>query len=179
MGKARISGNNAFIYVTDATGTKIEIGEVDKFGAKKGDELKKSKPLGQKGITSWLEHGGWDLSFDGGKVDFKLAQMLHAQDEQILKGGRSPYFKVLQRIEYMNGEIEEWEYPEVTIHGYELDVPAEELTEKFSGFCGVNRTKTQASTIDDGDSASLLSRLLAAMTPKPTAGNDDAAKTNG
>lgn len=179
MGKARISGNNAFIYVTDASGAKIEIGEVDKFSAKKADELKKAKPLGQKGITSWVEHGGWELSFEGGKVDFKLAQMLHAQDEQILKGGRSPYFKVKERIEYMNGDIEEWEYPEVSIHGYEIDVPSEELSEKFSGFCGVNRIATQSSTVDTGSSTTLLNKLLAAMAPKPEASNSDATPTNG
>lgn len=153
MGKPRILGNNAVIYVQDRAGALIPVGEIDKFSAKKADELKKSQPLGDKWPTSQTVHRGWELSFEGGKVDWQLASLLHAQDQQIQGGsnpaaggattaygvGRSPYFKVKQTITFFDGTMESWLWEEVSIHGYEIDIPTEELTEKFSGFCGKDR----------------------------------------
>lgn len=140
MGKARILGRDAQIFA-NAGSTVIALGEVDKFSAKKLDELKKSQPLGEKNPTSNVVHMGWELSFEGGKVDWALAQMIHAQDEQIRSGGRSPYFSIKQRITYYDGKIEEFEYTDVSIYGYEMDMGSstDEITEKVTGFAGARR----------------------------------------
>ena len=137
MGKPRVYGNNAKIYVADAKGNEILVGEVDKFSAKNLDELRKSQPLGDKNITSQTTFKGYDLDFEGGKVDAKLAALFHAQDQQIHAGGRSPYFIVREEVRHFDGTLEVWVYRNVTLHGYNHDAPSDEmLTEKFSGFSG-------------------------------------------
>lgn len=150
MGKARILGNTAKIAVIDpVTNAEVEIGEVDKFSAKNLAELKKSQPLGDIAVTSNLVHKGWDLSFEGGKVDWNLAALLHGQDEAIAAGKRAPQFIVKQKIKFFDGTSEDWQYDSVTIHGYEIDVPIEEITEKFSGFTGEKRKPLPTTAAED------------------------------
>lgn len=146
MGKPRVCGSTAKISVHSPDGkTEIFIGDVEKFSAKQLGELKKHKVLGNPIIGSQVVHEGWDLSFEGGKVDWNLAMLIHAQDEAISEGKTSPLFTVTQRVKYSNQMIEEFSYSDVTIHGYEIDVPFEEVTEKFSGFSGNKRSLTSAS----------------------------------
>jgi hypothetical protein len=172
MGQARILGRDAKIFANLGT-TNVFLGEVDKFNAKKLDELKKSQPLGEANPTSNVVHAGWELSFEGGKVDWSLAQAIHAQDQQITSGGRSPYFTIKQKITYMNGKCEEFEYQEVSIYGYEIDMggATEEISEKVTGFAG-KRVLSQAT---DSDIKSTTNNIitgitgaLAGMPEKPT-----------
>jgi hypothetical protein len=147
MGKARIYGSKAVISVVKTDGTAEPIGEVDKFTAKKIDELKKSQPLGEFLPTANVIHQGWDLTFEGGKVDWNMAALIHAQDLQIQLGGRSPYFTCQQVITYFNGTVETYQYNDVSIHGYEIDIAGsnEEITEKFAGF---SRTRVMNANTD-------------------------------
>lgn len=147
MGKARVMGNNAYIYVMDNSGNAVQVGEVDKFSAKGLDELKKSQPLGDKNITSQTVFKGYDLDFEGGKVDANMAALFHNQDVQIAAGGRSPYFKVKEEVKLFDGTIETWWYDDVTLHGYEKDAPSEDqLSGKFSGFAGTVRRRGDDAT---------------------------------
>lgn len=138
MGRARISGSNVILLIK-AGDTDVAVGEIDKFTAKKLEELKKAQALGAKTETSWVKWKGWEFSFEGGKVDWQLAKVLHSQDVEIVAGRRSPYFKIQKTIEYLNGDTEVWVWDEVTLYGYEIDVPMEDVTEKISGFTGKNR----------------------------------------
>lgn len=166
MGKPRVYGNNARIYVVNpVTQVEIQVGEVDKFKAKNDDELRKSKALGEAEYTSQTTFGGYSLDFEGGKVDASLAALFHAQDDQISHGGRSPYFVVRERIKHLDGTIEEWIYPEVTLHGYDMDAPAEDqLTEKFQGFCGKKKQKSKSATTPD--LTGTVTAILAVMKEK-------------
>lgn len=172
MGKPRVYGNNARIYVINpVTQTEIQVGEVDKFKAKNDDELRKSKALGETEYTSQVTFGGYTLDFEGGKVDSNLAALMHAQDNQISHGGRSPYFVVKERVKLLDGTIEEWIYPEVSLHGYDKDAPSEDqLTEKFGGFCGKKKIKSDAATSTDLTSA--VTSILAAMKEKSNSNNN-------
>jgi len=144
MGKARVCGSNAKIYVYDEKQGEILIGEVDKFSAKDASDLKKYRSLGTAKIGSQAIFGGWEISCDGGKVDWKLAQLIHAQDERIANSDCSAQFFVIQTVDYFDGIQDAYRYDEVTFHGYELDSPIEEMTEKFNGFSGVNRVQLTA-----------------------------------
>ena len=142
MGKPRVRGNHARIYITDSKGVAVEVGEISKFTVKELGEVKKSRSIGQNSITSNKTFEGYDLSFEGGKVDWHLAQMLHRQDERIYGGGRAPGFIVKHIVFFFDGSSEEFTYSDVTIYGYNLDIDAnDELMEKFEGFCGTLRAK--------------------------------------
>jgi hypothetical protein len=144
MGKPRVRGSHAKIFVQDQAGSNIQVGEINKFSVKELGELKKSRAIGEHEITSTKTFEGYDLSFEGGKVDWKLAALLHQQDNVILENRRTPYFKVVQTIEYYKQGTETFTYPEVTIHGYNMDIDAnDEITEKFEGFCGKKREHTK------------------------------------
>jgi hypothetical protein len=145
MGKPRVRGNHAIIKVRKLDGAEISIGEVSKFSVKELGEIKKSRAIGQNSVTANKTFEGYDLSFEGGKVDWNLAQLLHRQDETIYKGGRSPLFYVTQKIFFFDGSTEEFNYNDVVIYGYNLDIDAnDELMEKFEGFCGTLRTPVYA-----------------------------------
>jgi hypothetical protein len=140
MGKPRVRGNHARVIVVDTAGKEIDVGEISKFSVKELGEVKKSRSIGQNSVTANKTFEGYDLSFEGGKVDWKMAQLLHRQDLNIYKGGRAPYFKVVQRIHFYDGSIEQYTYDDVIIYGYNLDIDAnDELMEKFEGFCGTLR----------------------------------------
>lgn len=166
MGKPRVYGSNCRIYVIDpSTQKEILVGEVDKFKAKSDDELRKSKALGENEYTSNVTFGGYTLDFEGGVVDSNLAALFHAQDTQIANGGRAPYFLVKERVKHLDGIIEEWIYEDCTLHGYDKDSPGEDqLTNKFSGFCGCKKKKSEAATTTD--MTSVISAMLAAMKEK-------------
>lgn len=141
MGRPRVRGNHARIFIVDPKGNEIYIGEVSKFSVKELGEIKKSRAIGQNSVTSNKTFEGYDLSFEGGKVDWNLAQLLHRQDELIYNGRRAPLFRVIQKVFFFDGSSEEFTYNDVSIYGYNLDIDAnDELMEKFEGFCGTLRT---------------------------------------
>lgn len=160
MGKARLKGQHTRIFIKDANGDEINVGEISKFSVKDAGELKKSRSLGEAEVTGSKTFEGYELSFEGGKVDWRLAQMLHLQDVNIKSGERSPYFQVETRFNYFNRESDTYCYPEVTIYGYNLDADAnDEAMEKFEGFCGKLRTYTSTSPSTKSTESSIGSRI--------------------
>jgi len=135
-GKARVLGSSAVIFLQYGNGTACNIGEVDKFSAKELSEIKKSRPLGKKVFASQKDFQGWELSFEGGKVDWKLAAVMQAETAKFQEGVRSPYWKVVQKIMYYDGAVEHYEYIDTTIYDYNLDAngSGDEIGEKFTGF---------------------------------------------
>lgn len=147
MGKPRVRGSHAKIFVRTSDGQSRPVGEVSKFSVKELGEIKKSRSMGEQEVTANKTFEGYDLSFEGGKVDWNAAVLLHSQDKQIVAGGRAPRFTVVQQITYYNNIKEEYTYNDVVFYGYNLDMDAnDEMTEKFDGFCGTIRTLTTAST---------------------------------
>jgi len=163
MGKPRVRGNHARIFIVTSSGTEIDVGEVSKFSIKELGEVKKSRAIGQNSVTANKTFEGYDLSFEGGKVDWKLAQLLHKQDDLIYTGRRAPSFQVIQRVFFFDGSIEEYTFQDVTIYGYNLDIDAnDELMEKFEGFCGKLKTPlmTGAAATDKATNDGFVDALL-------------------
>lgn len=164
MGKPRIRGQHTTISIKVGANV-VPVGEVSKFSVKELGELKKSRSIGEAGITGNKTFEGYDLSFEGGKVDWKLAQLLHQQDVEVYAGKRAPYFEVTTKFTYYGiTEIDTYTYPEVVFHGYSLDVDAnDELNEKWEGFCGEKRTYSAEGT-PNTDNTSAASTITAAIT---------------
>lgn len=167
VGKARVLGSSAKIYINKSDLTTCQVGEVDKFSAKGNSELKKSRPLGAKLYASQIDPQGWDLSFEGGKVDWKLAALLQAQDRQVYQDGRSPYFTVTQTIKFSDGTLEQFNYYDVTIHSPNVDIggSGDEVSEKFEGFAAYREAES-GTTFDTDVTAqsAVIAGLLATMT---------------
>lgn len=142
MGKPRVRGSHAKIAICKPDGTVIDIGEISKFSVKELGEIKKSRSMGEQEVTANKTFEGYDLSFEGGKVDWKAGQLLHKQDAQIVGGARAPYFVVKQTITYYGGQQEQYVFNDVVLYGYNLDIDAnDEMMEKFEGFCGTLKSR--------------------------------------
>ena len=166
MGKPRVRGSHAKISIDG-----VEVGEISKFSVKELGELKKSRAIGEHKVTSAKTFEGYDLSFEGGKVDWKLAQLMHLQNKKIVNNQRSPYFTVRQQITYYDGTVENYTYNNVTLHGYNLDIDAnDEMMEKFEGFCGSKRVRTGADAeqvlSDNQNVQDLITQLINARGEK-------------
>lgn len=160
MGKPRIRGSHATIKVGDT-----DVGEISKFSVKELGEIKKSRAIGDPGVTANKTFEGYDLSFEGGKVDWNLASLLHQQDLKIYggigKGEISVPFKVIQTITYYGGATETFTYSDVVIYGYNLDIDAnDEMTEKFEGFCGTIRQVTSPADKEEDKKKSDVEKLI-------------------
>lgn len=151
MGKKRLEGQHSKIFVKSGNDL-VKIGEINKVSVKTNNELRKSRSIGEAENSSSSTFEGYEMSFEGGKVDWRAAALLHQQDAKIVAGERTPYFVVEQQFKYFgqNGANREIiTYPEVTIYGYEVEVDANsEIQEKFSGYCGKLRTTTPSGTPD-------------------------------
>lgn len=168
MGKPRVRGSHAVIAIKKGS-TEIKVGEVSKFSVKELGEIKKSRTMGEQEVTANKTFEGYDLSFEGGKVDWNAALLLHKQDEKIKSGERAALFKITQRITYYGGLVEEYEYNDVVLYGYNLDMDAnDEMTEKFEGFCGKIRqivkdvSDAKIKTVE-GKIDAVLAELIAAQ----------------
>lgn len=146
VGKSRVLGSSALIYIEDLNGNRCAIGEVDKFSAKELGELKKSRPLGKKEFASQYDSQGFELTFEGGKVDANQAALFHSITTQFLNGGRTPYFQVVQKITLYDGDIETYTYNDVTLYDFNVDIngSGDELMEKFTGFASSKVAGDQA-----------------------------------
>lgn len=136
VGKSRVLGSSALVYLSTSSTTKCLVGEVDKFSAKELSEIKKSRPLGKKQHASQADFQGWEMSFEGGKVDANQAALFQAITTQFLNGGRTPYFEVTQKITFYDGSEETYTYNDVTLYDFNVDVngSGDEVMEKFTGF---------------------------------------------
>lgn len=175
MGKPRVRGQHNQVFVQDRNGTHILVGEITKMSVKELGELKKNRGLGEARITSNKTFEGYDLSFEGGLVDWNLASLLFKQDNAIYDGSRSPYFKVQQKIMYYGtDQFTVDTYPEVTFHGYNLDADSmDESTQKWEGFCGCLKVREDQSVATD---PAATVGGIAEMISKTLSGSDNASQ---
>lgn len=139
-GQGRLLGSSCKITFALGGDPPITLMEVDKFSAKANDDVKESRPLGTTKMQYQVDHKGFDLSFSGGKVNPKAANLLQAQTEHILDKsdgmqGLSPELTVIQTLRYAGGRTEQYRYEGVTLYGYNFDAggSGEEITESFEG----------------------------------------------
>ena len=169
MGKPRVRGSHAKISIKVGTEV-VDVGEVSKFSVKELGELKKSRAIGEQEVTSNKTFEGYDLSFEGGKVDWNAAAVLHSQDLAIKDGKAAPYFQITQEIKYYgatNSEV--YTYENVTLHGYNMDIDAnDEIMEKFEGFCGTLRKRNPEGTtgIQNAKAQTTIDALIDAQIVK-------------
>lgn len=170
--KARVLSNNAVISVKDGLlfGPNIPIGELDGFTATSTTSLLKFRPIGTAIETAQLKYGGYDLSFDGGKVDWELARRYHAMESVLRSAGDNFLFEIEQKITYYDGTEEIFTYNDVVLFGYSLDAKTgEELKEKVSGYA------PQRNIIDAGVVTETIIRFAEAKAKKATAAAIDSA----
>jgi hypothetical protein len=167
VGKARVLGSSAVIELKAGSNT-CQVGEVDKFSAKQNSEVKKSQPLGVKVKTSQNVFQGWDLSFEGGKVDAKAGALFLAQERQFIGGGRSPYFEVVETVTFSDGTKQVYRYVDVTIHGFNADMNGseDELSEKFEGFAAYREADPNSDAVTSAITvqSTAIAGLLTSMT---------------
>lgn len=170
MGKPRVRGQHVTIEVKTTDGKKIVVGEVTKLSVKELGELKKNRGLGEAQITANKTFEGYDLSFEGGLVDWNLAALLHKQDQAIYGdsndfGQRAPYFQVIQKINYFGTNLVTTNtYPDVIFHGYNLDSDSmDESMQKWEGFCGTIKNREDSGvTIPENQTANAVQAMIAA-----------------
>lgn len=172
MGKPRVRGSHAKILVyTDPSKPATEVGEISKFSVKELGEVKKSRSMGEQQVTANKTFEGYDLSFEGGKVDWRLATLLHANDDAIVAGNKVAMFSILQEINYYGDKVEKYRYDNVVLYGYNLDMDAnDEMMEKFEGFCGTLRVPVAGTTPEiDAETAkteALIRKILEEQNKK-------------
>lgn len=135
MGKDRILGSMATITVNGPNGP-VPCGEFDKFTAKQKSELKERKPLGQIKPHGQVSYGGWEMDFEGGKIDSALANVVATINGDLLNGKPAPKFTVVQTIKRYDGAVERYKYPDASLYGFEqsIDKADDEIKEKIKGW---------------------------------------------
>lgn len=139
MGKARVYGNSVKLFIhSQDTLLPIPLGELDSFSARSLTSVHKSRPTGYINVRATLKYDGWDLSFDGGKVDWALCHFYWLQDNKLRANQLQPDFFISETIFHFNGAIENYVYQGVTLFGLDLTRAGEdELKEKINGFAAV------------------------------------------
>lgn len=166
MGRPRVRGSHATIAIKKGS-SEVKVGEISKFSVKELGEIKKSRTMGEQQVTANKTFEGYDLSFEGGKVDWNAAQMLHSQDKKIVAGERAPLFEITQKITYYGGIVEEFVYSDVVLYGYNLDMDAnDEMMEKFEGFCGKVRVSSAVTDPKITSVATAVDDLMAELIKK-------------
>lgn len=132
---ARILGNNVELFLfSQALATPIPLGEIDSFSARSQTSIIKSRPIGYVNEKATLKHGGWDLSFEAGRVNWGLAHFYNIQETDLRGRGQPPAFFIIETVKHYNGAIEQYTYKNVTLFGLDLSNTFEDVKEKISGF---------------------------------------------
>lgn len=134
---------------------EFEIGEIDSFTAYKQFRIiKRWKPFGSKYEKLLVEDTGWELSFTGGKVDWKLAYLFYlnelalrglnnantpSADNTLESAGslyNKPLFAIYHTIYHYDGTEETYIYKDITILEYGLETSPDntEIPERMSAF---------------------------------------------
>jgi hypothetical protein len=145
--KARVLASSAVIEVTDPiTGLPIKIGEVDSFTATSTSSIIKSRPIGNAIETIQYKCGGYELSFQGGKVDWQLSARMHAQDLLARSYGECPTFNVVSTITHFDNTKEIFVYNNVILYGYEESLQTgNQIGETFKGYA----PQVQAASLEE------------------------------
>lgn len=135
MGKARIVGNNAIISIhSQALLTPIPLGEIDSFKAKSLTTVNKSRPIGFQNTRATLQYGGYDLSFEIGKVDWALGHYYWLQDRTLRGGELPPELFINETIYHYDGTIENYVYNGVTLFDFDISRAIDDCNERIQGF---------------------------------------------
>ena len=152
--KARAQGSQAkLIFLPEGTGVvPLELGELDEFNATQTSEVIKRRPMGYSIGSSTYKYSGWDLSFNGGKVDWKLARWAFNQDRAARIPGKTNGFSIIQTVTHFDTRvgglpaIEQYLYTNVVLFGLEQRFKGgEDITEEMKGYCA----KREVGPIDD------------------------------
>lgn len=147
--KPRVLSSQAFIKLSDnRTGIgDLDIGEIDHFSSRKSFEtFKRWKPFGYKTEKMLTDDKGWELNFNAGKVSWKLAYLISANERAMIgdnshnrptasntygsessNGGigtlyNKPKFSIYHTIKHYSGKEETFVYVDVEILNYEQEV---------------------------------------------------------
>lgn len=135
MGKARVSGRNVHLLLhSQDLLAPIPLGEIDTFKAKSRTSIIVSRPNGYINQGATVQYGGWDLSFEGGKVDWSLAHFYWLQDQELRSGNLLPKFFITETVFHYNGAIENYVYGNVTLYGLDLSRSSQEVKDSIHGF---------------------------------------------
>jgi len=135
MGKARIHGTNVHLYfMPQVPLAAFELGEVDDFKAKSRTKIIHSRPIGSVIEGATLQYGGWDLTFEMGKVDWKLCHMYYLQDLELRGNIVPPKYSIFEEIQHYDGSIEQFIYRDVTLFNLDISRPSQESKETIQGF---------------------------------------------
>jgi hypothetical protein len=143
--KARIQGSQAkLIFFPEGTGVvPLDLGELDEFEATQMSEVVKRRPMGYSIESTTYKYSGWNLSFRGGKVDWKLARWAFNQDRSARIPGKTNGFSILQTINHFDTRaggipaVEQYLYTNVVLFGLEQKLRGgEDITEEMKGYCG-------------------------------------------
>ncbi|MBE3584837.1 MAG: hypothetical protein IMW94_01445 [Thermoanaerobacter sp.] len=135
MAKDSILGSYAIVTVSTANGP-VPIGEVLKFTAKQAGELKKKQPLGEVDVHAQYVPQGWELDWEGEKIDRALADLIFSIEQEYRDGHNQPRFTFHQVINHLDGTVEEWKYPDAVIYDFQsgADKANEAIKEQAKGF---------------------------------------------
>ena len=145
MGKARVYGKN-----TKITFLGFDVGEIDKFSAKKTDSVTLSRPIGTALQSPNLVNGGWDLTIDGGKINSNFSNLINIQEVINLIGGYTPHFDIIHTVKFYDGSTETCVYKDSVIFGFDFTVDGamNEIKESSKGFAPY-RVKTPDTNFND------------------------------
>jgi len=152
--KARIQGSQAkLIFFPEGTGVvPLDLGELDEFEATQMSEVVKRRPMGYSIESTTYKYSGWNLSFRGGKVDWKLARWAFNQDRAARIPGKTNGFSILQTVTHFDTRvgglpaIEQYLYTNVVLFGLEQRFKGgDDVTEEMKGFCA----KREIGPLDD------------------------------
>jgi hypothetical protein len=157
MGKARIQKQHVKLFLlsqdlflpvkaTIDFSKGIFLGEVDSFKATSRTKVVISRPAGYINEGATHDYGGWDLSFDGGKVDWELANFYWLQDQTLRAGGQPPAFLFMEEIWHYNGAYEQWWYKDCSLFGFDGS-RGDDNTESIKGFSPIKTLGIKDNTI--------------------------------
>lgn len=165
--KNRVLSSMVTLELRGANGNLVEIGEFDQFSFKKSfNVVKRWKPYGEKFERVLLEDGGWDLAFTCGKIDWRAAYIIYAQElalcgsnmtSNAITAGSTvgslyvpPTFEIFYSVKHYNGIIEAYRFIETNILEFATELSGDntEIPETFSAFAR-RRILDNSSTIQN------------------------------
>ena len=147
MPKARVDGRNVeLLFMAQSLPVPISLGEIDSFSAKSQTTIHKRRPVGFINDSAQLINGGWDLSFETGKVDWSLCHYYWLQEQRLRDNKTVPLFTITETISHYEGGLggfitgkEQYVYKNVVIYELDLNRSIGDIQERFSAF-STNRT---------------------------------------
>ena len=143
---ARVQGKNVTLLIhSESFLLPIPLGEIDKFSAKSMTYTQKTRPVGAilQGQTDI--YSGYELSFEVGKVNWRLARMLHIQDQKLRSGLLPVKFFISETIDHYDGSKEQWYYKNVHLYNYDINHDSSDSMQTLQGWS----SHKEIGTIDD------------------------------